>query len=109
MKRLHVATAGLLMVLGLSMSAVLSYEDPNGALTDTGTAIQSGSQSPLTMPSDNSTGQQNDPYVYQRNDPNAGWMNGLPSQSGDVSKEPSDQPLRGEYGTVCMAMGGTLC
>ncbi len=109
MKRLLVAAAGLLMVLSLLVPAALSYETTNGASVDTGTAIQSGSQNPVTMPSDSSTSQQNDPFAYQQNDPNANWMNGLPGQSADVSTEPSGQPLRGRYGTTCMEMGGSVC
>jgi hypothetical protein len=109
MKRLFVAAAGLVMVLGLLVPAALSYDTSNGASGDTGTAIQSGSQNPVTMPSDNGTSQQNDPFAYQRNDPNANWTNGLPGQPADVSTEPSGQPLRGPYGTVCMGMGGKVC
>ena len=109
MKRLLVAAAGLLMVLSLLVPAALSYETTNGASADTGTAIQSGSQNPVTMPSDSSTSQQNDPFAYQQNNPNANWMNGLPGQSADVSTEPSGQPLRGRYGTTCMEMGGSVC
>lgn len=109
MKRLLMALAGLLMVLSLLVPAALSYETPYGDSIDTGTAIQSGSQSTLTTPSDNSTSRQNDFSVYQQNDPNAYWVNGLPNQLGNASTEPSGQPLTGRYGTTCMEMGGTLC